>query len=140
MNNKQSPYDLARQSILFRNDTINSDTIAIESGVNFFMLALEKLGAKVLFTCEGHPTGFNIVFEADYDTTHELSLCGYFTYQLMANKNRWSMNLRGIEAGITFEKGSFSTDERDRVLRNASRAWAEKGYTGKNIDLLARDP
>jgi hypothetical protein len=44
----------------------------LEAGVKFFVLMLEKLGAVTEFSCEGHPHGFYITFEAPYELAWRL--------------------------------------------------------------------
>ena len=58
----ESPYYIERNSLLTRRDTLNGEKITLEPGVNYFVKKLEALGAKVLFSCEGHPKGFSVVF------------------------------------------------------------------------------
>lgn len=53
---------------------------------------LEKLGAKTEFSCEGHPTGFYIVFTGPAALAFALHSCGFFHVQV-EGKNRWSIRL-----------------------------------------------
>lgn len=95
----------------------------LEDGVNFFVAMLEKLGAKTEFSCEGHPTGFYIVFYAPVALAQKLVHCGFFNVELerygtMAGVNkkhkRWSLRL-----------GPHICTEGDRqtVLSFAANAW-----------------
>jgi hypothetical protein len=93
----------------------------LESGVNFFILMLEKLGAITMWSCEGHPTGFYIVFAAPLELAHEIFCCGYFRVELaggyveVGKKKwpRWSMRLNNTE----------NEEDRVRVLKWAAMSW-----------------
>lgn len=91
---------------------------SVDRGVNFFILALEELGAKTNFSCEGHPTGFYIAFDAPYELAYEIKCAGFFSVEI-EGKNSWSIRKTGAE------KGNPHYSERDKlfVLRNATEAW-----------------
>ena len=71
----------------------------LEPGVNFFVLALEYLGAETLFSCEGHPKGFYIQFRSSYDTALKINSLKYFSVKLF-DMDVWkiSRNEYGFEA------------------------------------------
>jgi hypothetical protein len=78
MPKKKTSWDLARAKRLVRNDTLTGLEITLEPGVNFFVEAIERAGAVVYFSCEGHPRGFLIVFESPYDVALEIERSGFF--------------------------------------------------------------
>lgn len=88
----------ARQFVLQRTN-IFGEKEKLERGVNFFVLMLEKLGAITEFSCEGHPTGFYIVFYAPIEVAQKLVYCGFFSVELEGRFNalvqskihRWSL-------------------------------------------------
>lgn len=45
----------------------------VDPGVKFFVLLLEKLGAETLFSCEGHPFGFYVMFRRGNMTQETLT-------------------------------------------------------------------
>ena len=87
----------------------------IDPGVNFFVLALEHLGAEPEWSCEGHPNGFYVLFHASYKLATMLHSWGYFSVEIERGK-RWSMRI------------NRTVDDKDRVftLRLAALAWREK--------------
>jgi len=121
----KTPWDIARKKTLTRRDSLSNEKITLEPGVNFFVEELERAGAKVKFTCEGHPTGFGIVFDAGYDLALAIKQRYFFNIELLCNKQRWIMTLQGSELSIANEKGKFSVFDRNRILRAASRVWGE---------------
>ena len=47
-------YDKCCQLTLRRHDWITGRPAKIEAGMNFFVLMIEQLGGKTMFSCEGH--------------------------------------------------------------------------------------
>lgn len=93
---KTHPYDQAAAQALVRQfrpigDAWIGESVEIERGVNFFVLALEALGAQTRASCEGHPTGFYIVFDAPYELVLNLAAAGYFTYEANMHRNVWAL-------------------------------------------------
>ena len=125
--NYDTPFDEKSQALIMRFDTLSGKKITLERQVNFFVLALEQAEAIIRFTCGGHPTGFNIVFDGEYDLAFLIKRCGYFDISLMRERNRFRMDLRGNEARIERLKGKFTEDDRDRILSFASLAWVRVG-------------
>lgn len=87
----------------------------LEPGVKFFVLMLEQLGATTLYSCEGHPEGFYIVFFAPYEIALRISNCGYFTVEIESS-GTWS---------IRIPEASEPRSEADKaeLLRRAARNW-----------------
>lgn len=88
----------------------------IDPGANYFVLMLEQLGAMPQFSCEGHPNGFYVLFQAPVALALKIKQCGYFSVEL-EGKNTWSIRTRiGLE----------DDRERKQLLRWAAQAWEEK--------------
>ena len=128
MTKRITPYDIERQFNIPRIDTISGKEIVMESEVNFFVKAIEKAGGKVLFTCGGHPTGFQIVFDGEYKMAIDILNCGYFTIEMTRQLNQWNLRLSGNESGIIYDKGDFTEADRDRLLSRASENWVKNGF------------
>jgi hypothetical protein len=124
-----SPYEVQARHSIERIDTIDGTKITVESEVNFFLLALEAAGAKVRFTCGGHPSGFYIVFRCDYELALKIHSCGYFTTELTNKSNEWVLSLRNNQRGIECESGQFTALDRDRLLSAASFSWVSNGFS-----------
>ena len=123
-----SPYEKAKTRRLIRIHTLSGKPITLEPGVNFFVEALERSGAKIRFTCEGHPHGFSIVFDAPYAMALSVINSGFFGIAMMREKNRWSLNMRGNEEGIKHENGEFTFDDRNDILSSASECWEKSDW------------
>lgn len=85
----------------------------LDPGVNFFVLMLDQLGLPTHYSCEGHPTGFYVTFNASYNEALTIKRVGYFSVEI-EEKNYWSMR--------TDFPGGHKTD----ALRWAANAWEEK--------------
>lgn len=90
----------------------------IDRGVNFFILALEELGAQTRFSCEGHPKGFYISFSGPYELVCEIHSAGFFTVEI-EGANRWSIRKRVAELMLP----QYSEREKLYTLRGATDAW-----------------
>lgn len=90
----------------------------LDKGVNYFVLMLEKLGAETEFSCEGHPSGFYIVFSAPIFLASKILGCGFFRVELEGSFNgriRWSIR------GQTMN----TEQEKERYLNWAAESWAK---------------
>lgn len=126
--NERSPWDIAKDTPLMRTDPRNGEDVQLEPGVNFFVRALEYTGATTHFSCEGHPTGFYITFSAPMEVAAAIHQCGFMTVELIGI-NHWALRLTGNEHGIAATEGRpFSREDRDRILRHASEAWAKSSW------------
>lgn len=85
----------------------------IDPGANYFVLMLEQLGAVPHFSCEGHPNGFYVVFEAPMALANRVRACGYFSVEL-EGRNKWSIRTR-------YDLNDEAT--RKSVLRGAAESW-----------------
>ncbi len=70
----KTPWDKYYNPSLIRESPCKTDApYVLEFGVNYFILKLESLGLKTMWSCEGHPSGFYIVFKAPYKIAREIS-------------------------------------------------------------------
>jgi len=64
----------------------------LDLGAVFFVAALNHLGARTLFSCEGHPDGFYLVFSWPYDRALAVKRAGFFSVEI-AGTECWSLEL-----------------------------------------------
>ncbi len=88
----------------------------MEPGVNYFIAMLEQLGAFTSWSCEGHPTGFYVVFDCTLKLARKIHCAGYFTVEL-ETPNAFSLRLNGRYK---------TTVEKERTLRWAAASWESK--------------
>lgn len=111
-------WDIARSLRMWRVNPATQAEEKLDAGVNFFVLALEVLGAKPRTSCEGHPDGFVIMFEANDDLVSKLSAIGHFDVTAeQAHESIWSLRL------VRCASAGWSEHERVRTLRAAAGAW-----------------
>jgi len=111
---KTNPWEKAKKKALIRGSTSDIYGGLLEPGVNFFVLMLEQLGAVTYFSCEGHPTGFYIMFRASYALAQKIKSCGYFRVEI-EGKNYWSIRMR-----------EYVTEaDRVTILTEAAKSWEE---------------
>lgn len=94
----------------------DGSTITLEPGVNFFALALECFGIMSIWSCEGHPGGFYITFDAPYPTALHLSGVGFFNYEILY-QNGWKLRL---------DTHADSVEDRKSALTHAAEHWVRK--------------
>lgn len=113
---KNHPWDRAA-SVPIRSDDYRVGE-SLDPGVNFFVLALRALGAKTRFSCEGHPTGFYITFEAPYKLALEVKSAGFFRVEI-EGEGYWSIR----RSEYTHDGGPYTEKVKVDVLRWATEAW-----------------
>jgi hypothetical protein len=119
---RPNAWDAAAKYSLARRNPLSGRLEVLETGVNFFVQALEVLGAETLFSCEGHPFGFSITFRAPYELALAVERVGYFSVNLSRQANVWHFNLLGNE--LKDDRGaSWTDDDRRECLRLAADAW-----------------
>ena len=124
-----TPWDICGRQILTRPNE-NPKYERLDPGVNFFVLALEALGAVPRYSCEGHPRGFYVAFDATYELAQEIHSAGFFRVEI-ERPNYWS-----IRYSDTGPEGNFLTEaERVQRLRWASSAWVKR--FGDRLGALA---
>jgi hypothetical protein len=101
---------------LYRESPCKTYTGLIESGVNYFVLALEQLGAVTQYSCEGHPNNFYILFSAPQEVAENVRACGFFTVEL-EGPDTWS---------IRIHNNDITESARKRILQLAAQAWTKK--------------
>ena len=109
---KENIWDDACWLLLHRSSPCGIYSEVIDPGVNYFVLMLEQLGAVTHYSCEGHPDGFYVLFEAPLALAEKIKECGYFTVEL-ENAGRWSIRTRKLK----------SDRERKQLLRWAADSW-----------------
>lgn len=96
----------------------------LERGVNFFILALEQLGAKTNASCEGHPHGFYVWFSCDDRLARRIHDAGYFAVEM--SRVGWCMRISNAERMMPLETGEpWNESYKADLLRQASEAWAK---------------
>jgi hypothetical protein len=110
----------------------------LEPGVKFFVLMLEQLGCSTLFSCEGHPRGFYIVFTTTSDyLVRELVRCGYFMVEVRQEPWQYRLSLDWQEAhGL--EGRRWSQRAKNRLLHQAANAWTQHFGRLHALDQLKR--
>lgn len=123
------PWDVAASRTLERRSTPLCKLQNIDPGVNFFVLALEALGAVPKFSCEGHPTGFYVLFEAPYELALDIRKAGFFSVEV-EGPGSWTIRKTSAElAG-----GPHTEKEKASLLRAAADAWLH--HFGTRLALL----
>jgi hypothetical protein len=111
-----SQWDHACVQKVYRKDIFGQEHL-LEPGVNYFVLKLEDLGARTLFSCEGHPRDFYILMEADYQLALVIARCGFFNVAIAGSSF----------ASLVFHKFPEHLDERNQKVLEAL-ARADKNY------------
>lgn len=112
------PWTRAGKNEIQRVSPLNGQFQKIDKGVNFFVLALEALGATTAFSCEGHPKGFYVLFHAQYELALKIKSAGFFSVEV-EGFNRWSIRLN------EFSRGSepYSEADKKKTLKWATESW-----------------
>lgn len=111
------PWDRAATSVLIRTGSYGRQE-KVDPGANFFVLALEALGATPRFSCEGHPYGFYVAFEAPYELALEINAAGHFTVEI-SGKDYWAIRKERSENA----EAEYTEADKQRSLRWATEAW-----------------
>jgi hypothetical protein len=81
--NRIAVWDEACKLVLIRTDPARIYTGPIESGVEFFVLMLEQLGAETHYSCRrGTQKAFTSVFKAPLRVAEKIHACGFFSVEL----------------------------------------------------------
>lgn len=108
---KKNVWDHASSLDVYRGDE------KIDSGVNYFVLMLDQMGLPTHFSCEGHPNGFYVTFNASYEQALIIKNAGYFTVEIEGD-DYWS-----IRNSINFKE---TPREKVDGMRWAAQAWEER--------------
>jgi hypothetical protein len=111
------PWDKAAATVLTRPSPRQPSGETLDPGVNFFVLALEALGATTSYSCEGHPSGFYITFHAPYELALKLRQVGFFGVEIEGD-GYWSLRKYGSE-----RQPEYGEAEKIQTLRWAAEAW-----------------
>lgn len=139
---KKNPWLLAKKLDLWRADPTGKSHL-LDKGVNFFVLALERLGAVPSYSCEGHAPyySFNLVFVAplalaariaDAHGGFDVCLC-----DLMHGIPVWSKTNQPEQVPVwTLRLGSqrigrYSQARHDGELAFTAAAWNTALFRGK---------
>lgn len=117
---KPGVWDKARRRALWRWNSCLGKRQRLEPGVNYFVLALERLGCRTFQSCEGHPRDFYIVFKAPYRTALRIHRFGFFSVEIEREHDLWSLRVDSSRGPGTMVD----------CLRWAAEAW-EKGLARK---------
>jgi hypothetical protein len=112
----------------------------LEPGVKFFVLMIEQLGGKTLYSCEGHPDGFYVTFQAPHALALRIARPGYLDVSIVARtmsphtlewefpEDRWLMELRPRPCSLEDLRqptGEEREQEKIETLRRVAEAWEE---------------
>ncbi len=123
----KSPWDAARKRVLVRYDRITQRNVVLERGVNFFVEALERLGAKPFASCEGHPTGFYVAFRGPASLAVRIADAGWFCVAIRpawppGGRPTWRIGLEW-----QFDRAGDPVERSERAkracLRSAASTW-----------------
>jgi hypothetical protein len=121
-NQKLHPWLRAAKQELTRVSPLTGGLQPVDPGVNFFILALEALGATTRFSCEGHPTGFYVAFDAPYELAVQIEAAGFFRVEI-AGLNYWTIR----RAEVNIESGKpYGEADKKRCLKWAVEAWLKR--------------
>jgi hypothetical protein len=101
--------------------TTFGDSDIIEPGAVWFVEWLERNGAQTVFSCEGHPEGFHVVFHGSYDLAHALAavehlVVSVFRSELHQETGQWKIEL---------DYWPETREERDAALRQLAASFVE---------------
>jgi hypothetical protein len=130
MSKKQNPWDAAKALSVVRGYGIYKPA-ELEPGVKFFVLMIEQLGGETCYSCEGHPSGFYVMFKAPLKVAQRIDRCGYFGVELSkhAPSPGWRLSLDRNEWTLdedTGQKVPWTKKDRDECLRLAASNWTKE--------------
>jgi len=114
------------------------DMPLVEPGARFFVFALNLMGCMTIYSCEGHPDGFYVIFKATLAQARRIKLAGFMSVELENSFGAgtwWSLRLNEPKP---------RTGHVDR-LRWAADSWLKAGLVtrsqrGKGESLIAYGP
>lgn len=138
----KNPWDAAREVELVRGNEIWPPE-AIDRGVNYFVLALERMGCTTLFSCEGHPDGFYVSFLGPHEVAAWIDRISVFEVSVRSH-SRWGSNFKMHLGRLEFSylRNGKAWDEAAKVktLRHAARAWERWLQKAPPVPLGATRP
>ncbi len=95
----------------------------LEPGVKYFVLAIEAMGGRTEFSCEGHPDGFYILFtHLRPEIVAAIASVGYFTIAITRH-NTYRLSLLGHEHASFRGAPAWTEKYKASILRSAAKAW-----------------
>ena len=115
-----SEWARAAQTRCIRKNTFGDFDI-IEPGAVWFVEWLERNGAQTIFSCEGHPEDFHVVFRGSYDLAHAMAavehlVVSVFRSELHQETGQWKIEL---------DYWPETREERDAALWQLATSFAE---------------
>ena len=119
---KPNVWDKARKLELVRVSGTHpwEEPSTIDPGVNFFVAMLEQLGLRTTWSCEGHPNGFYISFQASERMTRKIHECGFFNIEIERGRDCWS-----VRDNVLVPSDRHGKNVHVNHLRWAAEAWEE---------------
>lgn len=65
-------------------------TEKLDPGINYFVLMLDQMGLPTQYSCEGHPGGLYVTFNASYEQALAINKAGYFSVEI-EGEEYWSI-------------------------------------------------
>jgi hypothetical protein len=118
-----NPWDEARKLKLTRGNHLDEPAV-IDRGVNYFVLKLEEMGCTPVWSCEGHPDGFYIVFYGPDHVARAIAAIGIFNVELQ--DSGYSLRLWWRELVAIRQGKQLTIAIRNRLLRAAASCWESK--------------
>lgn len=111
LHTKKNVWDAAAEIKIYRSGEL------LDSGANYFVLMLNQMGLPTSYSCEGHPNGFYVTFNASYKEALAIRRVGYFSVEI-EEKDYWSIRSHIDYTGTPREKID--------AMRWAAAAWDER--------------
>jgi hypothetical protein len=132
---KVNPWDAAKSIPVIRGN-FTYDPVDLEPGVKFFVLMLERLGCETVFSCEGHPDGFYIVFRGTEARARDIAGCRFFDVRVVDYRHSaepefasmtdaWRLSPWGEDRPGNWSNYPDPEAARRRFFRRATDAWVK---------------
>jgi hypothetical protein len=110
------PWDAATEIPIWRRCPFPHLSGLLDPGVVYFVLQLERMGARTTFSCEGHPGGFYIVFRARETLARTIASSVAFRVEIDTNPG-WRLSL---------QSDPQTEAHRRSALRTAATLWQRR--------------
>jgi hypothetical protein len=115
----RTPWDAACRRRLLRKEVFGNACV-IEPGAAWFVEWLESKGAETIFSCEGHPSGFEVIFRGSYELAHAIAGAPYVDVEIFRSgrfpqPGQWRLHLQA---------DPDTRAKRDEILRRLADALA----------------
>lgn len=117
---------------LHRYDWVKGQPVNIESGMNFFILMIEQLGGRTMFSCEGHKNGSQpyLAFYGPLSLATAIAQTDSFVVEVQNQINYFA-----LRPYLWISK----KETMSQFLRRAARAWG-KMFGSPDLTKLAVNP